>query len=289
MLSFANSKFVSAYVFLALVSGCIKIDFDQRSLFTRNDTDERVSIDSLKLEFHHPSEIQFLTPDNLDLKGILLTYPDIDSPAASNNYLIFFGGNDYQITQKALEFFDLIKCNILLVNYRGFGDNPGNPSIQGIVQDGAGAYSFLTKSLDIPNRNIFLMGHSIGSFVALSLAKIDTVGGVILDAPFTNFTDLSEDIQQEFPVYWKLLYRINYEDKLFDLDNISKVEEIQYPILMVARENDKFVPVFRVQALFNHALSREKYFTTIKNASHNTIVDIDEYAEAINTFIEQFN
>ncbi|MCF7901851.1 MAG: lysophospholipase [Candidatus Marinimicrobia bacterium] len=289
MLPVTNLKLIAAYLFVAFVSGCITIDFDQRSLFTRRDAGGTVPVDSLNVKFHHASKIQFPTQDNLELNGVILTYPDLDSTAASTRYIIFFGGNDFLITQKTIDIFDRIRCNILLFNYRGFGDNPGVPSIRGIVRDGAGAHAFLTKSLDFPRNRIFLMGHSIGSYVALSLAQIDTCGGIILDAPFTNFTDLSEDIQKEFPSYWKLLYRINFEHKLFELDNLSKVKQIRYPILMLARENDDFVPVSRVKVLFHYTLSREKHFTTIKNASHNTIVDIDEYTEAINTFIEQLN
>ena len=286
---FTRRGIVSAAISLTVAAGCIQIDFDQQSLFTRRDVGGMLPVDSVKLKCHHVLEIQFPSQNHLELNGVLLTYSGLDSTATSPNYLIFFGGNDYLITQKTLDIFDLINCNILLLNYRGFGNNPGIPSIQGIVKDGAGAYSFLTKSLDIPKRNVFLAGHSIGSFVALSLAEIDTVGGIILDAPFTNFTDLSDDIQKEFPDYWKLLYRINYEDELFDLDNLSKVEQIQYPLLMIARENDKLVPITRVKALFSHTLSKKKYFTTIKNASHNNIIDINEYTEAINAFIEQYN
>ena len=61
-------------------------------------------------------------------------------------------------------------CNVFLLQYRGYGYSEGKPSMQGIKNDALAGLEYIQSREDVDPRAIYLMGHSLGGAVALSLA-----------------------------------------------------------------------------------------------------------------------
>lgn len=58
--------------------------------------------------------------------------------------------------------FNRLKCNLLLLEYRGFGFSSGSPSEWGLYQDAAASLAYLHTRQDIDNTKIVVFGRSLG-------------------------------------------------------------------------------------------------------------------------------
>ena len=88
------------------------------------------------------------------------------------------------------------RANVLVIDYRGFGESEGVPSSYGLVEDAKTAWRWLMEQGARP-QDVMIIGHSLGTAVATglatSLAREDIKPrGVALLAPFTTMTTLVE-------------------------------------------------------------------------------------------------
>ena len=63
-----------------------------------------------------------------------------------------------------------LDANVLAVDYRGFGDSQGYPTVQGVGWDARAAWNFLIDQGAKPE-NVLIVGHSLGTAIAGLLAS----------------------------------------------------------------------------------------------------------------------
>jgi len=73
---------------------------------------------------------------------------------------------------------------VLLLDYRGFGGNPGRPSEDGLITDARAARAYLLNH-GVPAQRLIYFGESLGAAVATRLATEAPPGGLVLRSPFT--------------------------------------------------------------------------------------------------------
>ena len=128
---------------------------------------------------------------------------------------------------------------VLLVEYRGYGGNPGSPGEIGFYADGRAAMAFLqTRSISM-DRTI-LKGHSIGTGTATQLAQEYAPAGLILVAPFTSIKDRVAGALPFIPVR-ALLHT--------DFDNAAKLPALRMPVLIQHGDRDEVIPLSHAEAL----------------------------------------
>jgi uncharacterized protein len=137
---------------------------------------------------------------------------------------------------------------VLLVEYRGFGGNPGQPSEAGLLSDARAALAFLRKAGVGPQR-IVLYGESLGSTVAVAIASEladagQPVAAMVLEAPLSSVRDVAAHHYPWVPVRWLL------KDQF---DATSRIATVGAPLLVVHGERDAVVPLRYGQALFEAA------------------------------------
>lgn len=79
--------------------------------------------------------------------------------------IIFFHGNAGNIGYRLPQAQDILSntaCNLLMVDYRGYGSSEGQPSFRGLQQDAEAVLNYLATRADIEPRSIFLYGQSLG-------------------------------------------------------------------------------------------------------------------------------
>ncbi len=81
---------------------------------------------------------------------------------------------------------------VLLLEYRGFGGNPGHPDEAGLMSDARAALAFLESAGVRPDETV-LYGESLGSAVAIAVAaeRADAgrpVAALVLEAPLSSVT-----------------------------------------------------------------------------------------------------
>ena len=161
---------------------------------------------------------------------------------------------------------------VLLFSYRGYADNPGKPTEQGLYRDGRAAMDFVMKK-NIKPQCIVLYGESIGSGVATKLAEEYTTGALILQSPFTSMADIARYHYPWIPLKpW---------DKF---DSVSRISRVNAPLLIIHGTKDHIVPIRYGKELFN-AAREPKYFVALKSRGHNNLWGPKLY-KAIIIFLE---
>lgn len=155
--------------------------------------------------------------------------------------LVFFHGNGSRIEESALTTALLGQRGngLLLVEYRGYRGNPGKPSEQGLYADGRAALAWLDRH-DVPPKQRILIGNSLGSGIATQLATEQPIAGLVLVSGFTSLPDVAAGHYPWLPA--KLLLRDRY-------DNLTKLAQINTPILVLHGTADTLIPASHARAL----------------------------------------
>jgi pimeloyl-ACP methyl ester carboxylesterase len=74
---------------------------------------------------------------------------------------------------------------VLLFDYRGYGDNPGDPSEEGLALDVRAAHRFLGDQ-GVSEDRLLYFGESLGAGVVTELATEHPPAGLVLRSPFTD-------------------------------------------------------------------------------------------------------
>jgi pimeloyl-ACP methyl ester carboxylesterase len=89
---------------------------------------------------------------------------------------------------------------VLLMDYRGYGGNPGSPSQRGLARDVRAARAYLTGEAGIaPDRTIYF-GESLGAAVVTELAIAHPPAGLVLRSPFTDLASVGRHHYPLLPV-----------------------------------------------------------------------------------------
>tara|TARA_B100000686_G_scaffold173730_1_gene180900 strand:- start:9 stop:818 length:810 start_codon:yes stop_codon:yes gene_type:complete len=266
------NKMTIGYIFLSLILVYFiiltVIYFAQRSLM------------------YHPSGNNYLDENKLNHKIEKIKIPSDNELTAwylkkneKFKTLLFFHGNAGSLENRIykLNAFSKLKLNYLIVAYRGFSGNKGNPTEEGLYKDARAAKYWLNLN-NINDQNIILYGESLGTAIAIDLSKDYKFAGVILESPFTSMIDLGQRYYPLFPV--KLLLKDKYESK-------KKIKNLISPILVLHGKKDNIVPFSMGEKIFNIANNPKfKYFTDFDD--HMMNFD-DQLINEIDLFINKLN
>ena len=100
------------------------------------------------------------------------------APQGERPVIIYFHGNGGHIGYRAdrIERFAREGYGALMLEYRGYGGNPGVPSEAGLFEDAAAALRFVAAQ-GVPGCRLVLYGESLGTGVAVRAAATHEVGG----------------------------------------------------------------------------------------------------------------
>lgn len=201
--------------------------------------------------------VSFSTDDGLDLAAWWFAAP---APPSAATVLVFSGNAGHRGYRVPLaEALRERGLDVLLVDYRGYGGNPGVPSERGLVADSRAARAYLARRAGVDLSRLVYFGESLGSAVAISLASEHPPATLILRSPFTSMSDIGAHHYPFLPV--RLLLR----DRFASIDRISQV---RCPVLVIAGDRDRIVPLAYSRRLYD-AAQGPKALTVIRGADHN--------------------
>lgn len=199
-------------------------------------------------------EIHFTTEDGLPLAAWMVPA----SATPSTITVVVFPGNAgnradrlplaRRLASRGLE--------VLLVEYRGYGSNPGSPDEKGLIADGRAALRFLDQR---GRRDLVYLGESLGAAVAVALAAERAPLLLALRSPFSSLADVV-DVHLPF-----LPARLILRDRYPVADRIPTV---RCPVLVVAGSADTTVPAEMSRRVFA-AAPEPKRLAVVEGADHN--------------------
>ncbi len=248
-------------------------------------------------------DVAMRTEDDLELRGWLIlahghvakTVDELDAELAKERLVVlYFGGNAANRSYRLVEI-DVL-CNagadVLIVDYRGFGDSPGEPTEEGLARDARAVWKFATETKQIAPGRIVLYGESLGGGVAVRLAsevcqKNTPPAGLIMRSTFSSLTDAGA---YHFP--W-LLVRAFLMDR-FRSD--QRIRDVTCPILQFHGSRDTIVPFSLGQRLFaaapeSSASGQVKRFVELPEADHNDVMETSrpEVSRAVRNFFQSLS
>ena len=205
----------------------------------------------------HAQVVTFETVDGLVLEGWFV-------PAVrpgSGHTLLVFNGNAGHRGDRAYLAAQLSARGVatFLVDYRGYGGNPGLPSEEGLARDARAALAYVGQRHDVDPARIAFFGESLGAAVALRLALEYPPAALILRSPFSSLAAIGRHHYPFLPVRW--LLRDRYP-------SIERIAHVTCPVLVVVGEEDRVIPASDSAVLYE-AAPHPKRLVTIAGADHN--------------------
>ena len=207
---------------------------------------------------------------NLKLKAWL-----IENNLKNKKTLVFFHGNAGNLSNRTYKLNQLSKLdlNIIILAWRSFSGNEGEPSEQNLYNDAKKTIDWL-NSRGVKNKNIILYGESLGTGIAVELGQTNQFGGIILESPFTSMTNAAKNIYPWLPVKYLL------KDKY---DSEKKIKNLQIPILIMHGKKDNIVPFKMGKKLYDLA-NNPKFFYFTENDDHMMTFD-EKLVNTIKNFL----
>lgn len=162
-------------------------------------------------------DITFLAADGTQLRGWWIP---AYVPRAT---VVYCRGNSGNMSYDATwaPFFNKHRFNLLLWDYRGYGQSEGRPSEKGLRMDAQAAFDVAsTLSKDLP---ILLYGHSLGGAVAARLACDRPAAALILDSTFSSAADMARRLYPSLPLEHLISARYNAAQCVASLPDIPKI------------------------------------------------------------------
>ena len=219
-------------------------------------------------------EVQLLTSDDVRLHGWYI-------PAENARGTVLFShGNAGNIGHRldSVRLFNGLGLNVLIYDYRGFGNSEGKTTEAGTYLDGQAAWAWLTWEKQVDPGQIILFGRSLGAAIAADLAIRNPSAAVILESAFTSVPDMAAKLYPWLPV--RTLSRFQY-------NNLDKVGHITAPLLIVHSPDDDIIPYEQGEQLFEQAHEPKQFLELQGGHNDGFYLSRDHYAESLAGFLQQ--
>ncbi len=153
----------------------------------------------------------------------------------------------------------------LLLDYRGYGGNPGEPTEEGLARDADAARAYLLGEAGFAADRLIYFGESLGAAVAAGLAVRHPPAGLLLRSPFTDLAAAGRFHYPFLPV--RALLRDRYPVS-------EPVSRISVPTTVLYGTADTVVPPEQSAAVAA-AVARPAQVIVVPGAGHNDRLWLD--------------
>jgi len=267
---------------------------------------------SFRLPEDNPDQVM-TTPDvlGIEFESIMIDTADVDvqlhawflrNKAEHRDDMptvIFFHGNAGNIGHRlpfADDLMELTECNLVLVEYRGYGHSGGEPTEEALISDAEYVLDFVLNHQDVNPNNCFIFGRSVGAAVAIGLCeKLETEGkenplrGLIIENTFLSVPKLVRDkLKHAFEGgedVWDVVTRYTVT---LQWENASRIKKIPFnlPVLFLSAELDEIVPRAHMVELFVLSNAEDKKLITIRGGDHNMSWVRSGYMPEVRNFLK---
>ncbi|WP_241383437.1 alpha/beta hydrolase [Rhodococcus sp. CH91] len=155
-------------------------------------------------------DVVLTTSDGLELDAWFVPGRNPDGPGHGFTVLLAPGNGGNRLGRAGTAA-DLAAAGFstLLLDYRGYGGNPGRPDEPGLAADARAALDHLRSREDVDPTRLLYFGESLGCAVVAALAVDEPPAGMLLRSPFTDLAAVARHhypfvpaalLKDEFPV-----------------------------------------------------------------------------------------
>jgi uncharacterized protein len=145
---------------------------------------------------------------------------------------------------------------VMAIDYRGYGSSTGTPSELGFRADARAAFDFIRVTA--PASKVAVFGESLGTGIAVALARERPLAGVLLNARYASGLRLFELGGPPLPYRWLLTDQFNSE---------ALIGGIGAPVMILHGTADTNIPVTEARRLYT-AAHEPKSMIEVEGAGH---------------------
>jgi fermentation-respiration switch protein FrsA (DUF1100 family) len=210
--------------------------------------------DSAVASYMH--EVAIAGADGLTLKA---WYAE---PKQGRRTIVYFHGNAGTLADRDERVLPYLQrgYGILLVGYRGYGGNPGEPTEDGLYADGRAHLDWLARQ-GVAEDATVLYGESLGAAVAIQMASERKAAALVLEAPFASVLLSARARYPLFAFDWVI------KDKFA---NIDKIGQVHMPLFVIHGALDR-VTAQRFGRMVYDRAQQPKFAVWLPDAGHNDL------------------
>jgi fermentation-respiration switch protein FrsA (DUF1100 family) len=205
----------------------------------------------------------------------------------SNVTMLMFHGNAGNIGHRlpiARMLINYVGCNVLMLEYRGYGTSTGEPDESGLNLDAQTGLDYLRQRAETRDHRYIIYGQSLGGAVSIKLVSKNQdagdIAGLVLENTFLSMRKLIPSVLPPAKYLAILCHQIWSSESL--LPNIKKV-----PILFLSGLQDEIVPPHHMKKLYDICVAPNKRWKPFPGGDHNSSVLEEGYFEAIDDFVSE--
>jgi dipeptidyl aminopeptidase/acylaminoacyl peptidase len=179
---------------------------------------------------HRTRPVVLRAKDGTRLSGWLMT------PLVPGKHpaVVYFGGRSEEVSWVVRDAGKLFPgMAVLAVNYRGYGDSHGVPAEIHMVEDGCMLFDWMAARVHVDPRRIAVVGRSLGSGVAVQVAKERPAHSVVLITPYDSILALAKRKFRVMPIEYMLRHRF---------ESIKFAPSLKAPTFVLRAASDDVVP-----------------------------------------------
>jgi uncharacterized protein len=259
-------------IHVPLLGGLIYLHFHQELMVYQPFRGTRSTPDQFGAEFEN---VWIRTADGEKLHAWFLPVQ------GARGTILYCHGNAGNITDRrpALEGLLALGFDVLIFDYRGFGESSGSPNEAGTYLDVEAAWSYLTETRGIPPNRIVIWGRSLGGAIATYLAAKVTPKALVLESTFTSLPDLTDEL------YWipdKSWVAVKYP-------SLDRIGSIRVPHLHAHSPTDDLIGYHHGRRLFEASGSEQKDFVDLTGTHRTGHLTEPQYRDRLRAFFEQID
>jgi len=226
------------------------------------------SLDSLIFQpptgYFNSNNLKYIKSKN----GNKIAYLEILSSKKSNKYIVWSHGNAMVIHQLESYFkylSNLLNINIIAYDYQGYGLSEGICNEQNCYDDLEMVVSYLVNKRKIDEKNIYLIGQSLGTGVVVNFVSLfDWNTPVLLISPYKSMARVVTDEYAYMSAY--IAYPID------QFITINKLSTVTCPIKIIHGLDDEVINVRHGQEIFDELPNKLLKPIWMPNTGHNDIL-----------------
>jgi dipeptidyl aminopeptidase/acylaminoacyl peptidase len=187
-------------------------------------------VDSPRSSGHRTRPVVLRAGDGTRLCGWLMT-PHVPGHHPA---VLYFGGRSEEVSWVARDAGRLFpNMTVLAMNYRGYGDSHGDPAEIHMVDDGCTLFDWLAQHGHVDGGRIAVVGRSLGSGVAIQVAKQRPVHSVVLVTPYDSVLAIAKRRFRAMPIEYMLRHRF---------ESVKHAPSLKVPTYVLRAEQDDVIP-----------------------------------------------
>lgn len=186
-------------------------------------------------------------------------------PVGAQRIMLLFAGNAGYVPSMARHVTPLAirGWGVAILVPRGAGGSPGAPGEDAFIADALTLYDALPTFFPDASQPPAVWGVSLGAALATAVAAERPVSAAILEVPFAQLCSVAE---HHYP--WSLACLLLWDERW---DSIERIASIDAPLLVLAGELDRTVPVSEARRLYA-AAPKPKELIVYPRGGHNNLM-----------------